>query len=333
MSLEKYLKYKNKYLALKNKLLNVQKGGSDKDVKKALEESLKTHEEDEQIRNAMVESLKQGNSGGISSPVPKFKVVPNSGIVYDEKGNQIMSNQCFWISILDYLLANPGINDRNIKSVKELRTLVGLKEDTEHIMVDENDPVFKEAVDNLNRIFNLQIIIHFIHSNGHPIILQDEITHVSRPVIRILNEQGVNKVNITQQGLNHFQYISEIKSVKSVEVGSTGVLIGEKLVFGEKYERFADIDLMIKIYEEELKNAKVEIDKLFKLKIDDDKTIKSTIDLSRMTEANRLISLTDDINKKIAELIKEQKELVSFDVSLFQFIYNQIKKFIKKKSN
>ena len=64
-----------------------------------MEQSLKTHEEDEQIRNAMVESLKYGNSDGKSSPVSKFKVVQNNGIVYDEKGNSVMSNQCFWISI------------------------------------------------------------------------------------------------------------------------------------------------------------------------------------------------------------------------------------------
>jgi len=156
----KYLKYKKKYLKLKN-----QKGGV------------------------------------------KFRVIPNNGGVTEilNNGNPLqMSNQCMWISIRDYL-----INVLHIPiSVSELKTIAGLDlEATAHIQFDleSKDFNFKEGIERVARMFNLNIKCYLVDSEGnsHPALIDDRGQLIP---MHIINEFGTNIVSIAFYG-GHFELI------------------------------------------------------------------------------------------------------------------------------
>lgn len=223
MYYEKYKKYKNKYLSLKNKF-----GGADADIQRAIKESLE-------------ENIEVGR---------KLFVIPNSG---DIEG---MTQQCFWISIFNYLQRNPIVNIAEVTTVKELRTFVGLEEDTEQLPFDEDDIRFRNALDYLTDVLDLKIVVHYINVSGNQIIIRQHITGIPEEAIRPINETGKNIVNITQHGLYHFQYIVE----DGVGAGDNGVLLGKKLYKNKKIEDITQNETMFNIY---LK----EIDKLNELKV------------------------------------------------------------------
>jgi hypothetical protein len=216
MYYEKYRKYKNKYLALKNKI-----GGSDADIERAIKASLE-------------DNLEVGR---------KLFVIPNSGMI------EGMSQQCFWISIFAYLQRNPIANIAEVENVRQLRTLVGLEEDTENLPFDEDDIRFRNALEFLTAIFDLQIIVHYINAHGNQIIIREHRTGIPEEAIRPINEAGKNIVHITQHGLFHFQYIVE----DGVGAGDNGVLLGNKFYKNEKIENITDNETIFKVYEEEIK--------------------------------------------------------------------------------
>jgi hypothetical protein len=223
MYYEKYKKYKNKYLSLKNKF-----GGADADIQRAIKASLE-------------DNVEVGR---------KLFVIPNSGMI------EGMSQQCFWISIFNYLQRNPIVNIAEVTTVKELRTFVGLEEDTEQLPFDEDDIRFRNALDYLTDVLDLKIIVHYINASGNQIIIRQHITGIPEEAIRPINETGKNIVHITQHGLYHFQYIVE----DGVGAGDNGVLLGKKLYKNKKIEDITQNETMFNIY---LK----EIDKLNELKV------------------------------------------------------------------
>ena len=141
---EKYLKYKIKYLKLKNQI-----------------------------------------GGTILAEGTIVKTLSNNG----ERENMVY--QCFWISILNFL--NFYIN-RDL-SLKELRTNVGLDENTERTMFDSFNPVFNEAAQNCAFLYNLTINIYAIDRDGK--IKRHSGTYGN----------GENIVNIAMFGQSHFELI------------------------------------------------------------------------------------------------------------------------------
>jgi len=229
MYYEKYRKYKNKYLALKNII-----GGSDADIQRAIKASLE-------------DNVEVGR---------KLYVIPNSGMI------EGMSQQCFWISIFNYLQRNPIVNIAEVENVRQLRTLVGLGKDTEHLPFDEDDIKFRNALESLTAIFDLKIMVHYINAGGNQIIIRQHITGIPEEAIRPINEGGINIVHITQHGLFHFQYIVE----DGVGAGNNGVLLGNKFYKDKKIEDITQKETMFKVYEEEigkLNELKVKINKEF----------------------------------------------------------------------
>ena len=292
-----YEKYKNKYLALKNKI-----GGSNADreryeIQKAIKESLK----------GLYEAKLDVGS--------KINVIPNNGNI------EGMSQQCFWISIYNYLERHPDVNNGRVNNVRGLRTLVGLGKDTEHLPFDENDSRFKKALEKLINIFDLQIIVHFINARGEQIILSDQITGRQNEAIRPINESGANLVRITQHGLNHFQYmtgsISSVPKVGEVVVGAGdyGVLVGKTIYFNNKnVENISNKETKIKIYEEFIENLKKAKFKL--IKEETEKLNELTLKINNKTEVVSSQSLSsanisfDDIIANINKVIKKYKDLI-----------------------
>jgi hypothetical protein len=102
-----------------------------------------------------------------------------------------MVYQCFWISILNFLnfFIKPDL------SLKELRTNVGLYENTERTMFDSFDPDFNEAAQYCAFLYNLTINIYEIDRDGK--IKRHSGTYGN----------GENIVNIAMFGQSHFELI------------------------------------------------------------------------------------------------------------------------------
>jgi hypothetical protein len=262
MYYEKYRKYKNKYLALKNII-----GGSDPDFERAIKAS-----------------LADLNEGDVEVG-RKLYVIPNSGMI------EGMSQQCFWISILNYLQINPIANIAEVENVGQLRTLVGLGKDTEHLPFDEDDIRFRNALESLTAIFDLQIVVHFINAHGNQIILRDQYTGIPRESIRPINDAGRNIVHITQHGLYHFQYMVE----DGVGAGANGVLLGNKFYKDKKMEDVTDKTTMFKVYEEEIKKLNE-----LKIKMNNEFTIQGV-------SPSLIPSYYDSFDDEITRINKEIK--------------------------
>ena len=125
-----------------------------------------------------------------------------------------MGLQCFWISIFDHLQRNPADKSGyKIESVKDLRTLVGLTDDTAYSIFDEQDPIMFEALRKLIELLNLQIVVHPIDDSGRPIILPNNLHGGELEACYEFNGIQVNRfkhapmVHITQHMIDHFQLI------------------------------------------------------------------------------------------------------------------------------
>ena len=134
-----------------------------------------------------------GGSIGIGS---KVKTIPNSGSLEN------MSNQCFWISILDYLQSH----GHEKLTLRELRKQAGLDSKTERMMFDtnylinegnENIPIFFNAANTIARLYKIQIEVYSVNREGKVLNQRDKIG------------TSINIVPIAQFGLQHFELIDK----------------------------------------------------------------------------------------------------------------------------
>ena len=124
----------------------------------------------------------------------KVNTISNSGSLEN------MSNQCFWISILDYLQSH----GHEKLTLHELRSNAGLDSKTERMMFDtnylinkgnENIPIFFNAANRIAGIYDIQIEVYSVNREGIVINQRDEIG------------ASKNIVPIAQFGLQHFELI------------------------------------------------------------------------------------------------------------------------------
>ncbi len=139
--------------------------------------------------------------GGKRSKVgDTVKTEPNTGALDN------MTNQCFWISILQYLKKN----GYEYLTLEHLRTNAGLDKNTQHTMFDSNftvngNALFINAAQKIANIYNLQIQIFSVTQNG-------KIIGPRAFFERENNNEANNQakyVEIAQFGLRHFQLINE----------------------------------------------------------------------------------------------------------------------------
>jgi len=124
---------------------------------------------------------------------------PNNNIYVETEYNSGsidgMINQCFWMSIHQFLLNNGYPN----LTVREIRTNAGLYRDTEDKMFDTEIEEFREAAEVIARKYNLTINVVPVDSHGQVLY--------GGEIIDIIGE-GSNNVNIAQFGTHHFQLIT-----------------------------------------------------------------------------------------------------------------------------
>jgi hypothetical protein len=158
----KYLKYKKKYLMLV--------------------------EEQKKLNNTNNYKIFLG--GGIIKVGTQVKTIRNSGSL--EK----MTNQCFWISILNYLQRH----GHETLTLKQLRTNAGLDSTTENIMFDTDIPIFFDAANKIANFYKIQIEVYTVDHEGIVINQRNNIP---------IDGNSTNIVPIAQFGLQHFELIDE----------------------------------------------------------------------------------------------------------------------------
>ena len=123
----------------------------------------------------------------INNPI---KTIPNDGRDGD------MTNQCFFISILDYIKRN----GYSTYTLRDVRNVSGLDIRTEHTMCDTMNDIYIDAINKICNVFELVIIVLPIDYNGKILYNGNIIDTFGK---------GSNIVRIAQFGLNHFELISD----------------------------------------------------------------------------------------------------------------------------
>jgi hypothetical protein len=125
--------------------------------------------------------------GGFLKVGTKVKTRRNTGQM------EGMENQCFWISILNFL----NSNDHPNLSLREFRHSIGLNRDTERTMFDSFNNDFRNAAIRAAEIYNLTITAYTVTSSGKISWVADTFGN------------GPNIVDIVMFGQNHFELIIE----------------------------------------------------------------------------------------------------------------------------
>jgi len=174
----KYLKYKQKYLLLKKEIF-VQSGGF---KQKYLLLKKEIFVQSGGFKQSS--SFKQKYIGG-----RRVNTSSNSG------ARDGMSNQCLWISILEYLNTH-GHADLTLR---ELRTAAGLDASTENTMFDIVTPAFRHALLRIVEIYNLRITFLPIDGMGNVLYNGEIVDRIGH---------GANNFEIAQYGAYHFEYVT-----------------------------------------------------------------------------------------------------------------------------
>ncbi len=138
--------------------------------------------------------------GGVKGSLDsRYMTIPNSGFVEEERTEKY--NQCFWISIRDYLNNYRGLN----VTVGQIKRLLSLPPTTDRQQMDYwETPMYKQAVDSLATLFDLRIEFYYMKSKK-PVMFD-----VGRPDIpvpqTIVNDKGTDIVPIAFTG-GHYELI------------------------------------------------------------------------------------------------------------------------------
>ena len=225
---QKYLKYKKKYLKLV----------------------------EEQKKNKHITSYKISFGGSKNdNDIRIVKTVDNNMGSRDG-----MTNQCFWISVLQYLQKN-GYPDLTLR---ELRRQARLDKRTEHEMFDtdylikKNNgkiPIFFNAANRIASRYGLRIQIYSVNHNGE----------VIQP--RGIIGNGENLVEIAQFGLTHFELIDDTDGESFIPAipikGNLTKNNSNKIIEPEKEQVYIQLNEnlgMIQIYNDYLRELAISYD-------------------------------------------------------------------------
>lgn len=263
----------------------------------------------------------------------KVITIPNNGSMEN------MSNQCFWISILQYLNTFPHID----LTLKSLRNLAELNTNTEHIMFDNTNRKFRNAVNKICDIFNIQIICIPVDSKGFVLYNGN-----------IIAKYGDNLecIYLANYGLYHFEFIVDIISSETLYNNNFEPLIYKKsnsnLVKLKEIENYQDKEILLeslfsvmhKIDEKIIKNVKNKQKIKNIKKIIDEIILVAKSDFMKTIEKIKFINLLliqntqkDDVFFTYLLYIKDINEIIDLcDKQLFSINnkYNNYKNDLNK---
>ena len=239
----------------------------------------------------------------------RIRTISNSGAL------EGMTNQCFWISILNYLQRNghPAL------TLRQLRTDAGLGADTEHTMFDNDykdkngNLILFNAATRIAELYNLNIQVYGVNRNGE----------IIGPRAHIGN--GLNFVEIAQFGLAHFELINGDNGAAFVPAVIVKGTLTKDIDQQKKgaYLQLNETELLLK----DLTNV------LYKNINDNISTEKARSDIESLNikEESKKEQL-DAINKIITEQLLElhlqftEIDKIKLEIKSLQFAINDIEK-------
>jgi hypothetical protein len=136
-----------------------------------------------------------GVKGGLGDD---YMTIPNTGFVEEEGIEKY--NQCFWISIRDYLNIYRNLD----VTVGQIKRLIDLPDETDLQQMDWENRMYKEAVNLLAVLLDLRIEFYYIVTKK-PVMFDVGRPYIPVPQI-IVNDTGGNIVPIAFTG-GHFELI------------------------------------------------------------------------------------------------------------------------------
>jgi hypothetical protein len=138
----------------------------------------------------------------------QYKTISNSGAIFEEGKKKY--NQCFWISLRDYLNNFRGLNI----TVGDIKRLVNLPASTDFEQMDYwETPMYKTAVDILSVLFDIRIEFYYIKKgnsllfiNGLP-VPQTIVNHTSENIVPIAFTGGHFELITSGPHLEPLSYI------------------------------------------------------------------------------------------------------------------------------
>ena len=249
---KKYLKYKLKYLQLKNLKKNLQ--------------------------------LK--NTNNLVGGVKTFKTKKNDG----SNGNIGYSNQCMWLSIIDYLNGVLGYNF-TLEEIREFASGSGTKPINGKLEEFDAD-LHMDSLNTITDLFDLQIHIYPLlrGRNIQGIVISDE-------PIQILGKYSAsNVISIVSYG-NHFALITSIGGIKLYggRIQSSDEFVpNTKLTLGKQTDKLKEInDKQLQILDE-LLNESVNLERIKNNLEEDSKKIKRELEELEITTFTPELRNTDD---------------------------------------
>ncbi len=305
---QKYLKYKKKYLNLKN-------------------ENIENYDEEIENYNNLI-------GGDITD---NFKVIPNSGSNGETTpGHVIYSNQCMWLSIIDYA----RIKLNRVYTLNEIRRIASKNGAIINGPHDEFDSyIHEEAMNNVCNELQLNVKIFNVMQFAHQSASSKPKFDKDEPGLIYGDEFSPNKVYIISYG-SHFALITQINNInlygeesvknmvssnfvssnfvpsRELAIGNSNISISDKTKKTQNSKEENQIDILI--------NTRINL----QLKLDELKKSKTAI-------AKQLVKIRDELNNfdKLYEAIKQQDAKDSFMEIIQNEKYGLLEDLRKKNSD
>lgn len=267
----KYLKYKGKYLKLKN-LCDYEEVPNTIGVYylEGIERDL-----DDELYNELI-----------------FKEITIDNSIY---------NQCFWMAIRDYLRIKLNI----IISVKELRVIAsinGVNLNSETDLIDTSDNI--EAIMNVANHFKLNIQIHSGDESKlgcEPVVIIGE---ENENLVKLLHNEKKKHFTLITKILHHiYGYDINHKNLNIISNQN-----GDKIPFESSEHKYNDIPSeildILNIYDEQIK----ELNDIIQQNNNELTNIVSSFENNQISQ-DEFKFFSDELNNKNKELINQIKEL------------------------
>lgn len=234
-----------------------------------------------------------------------YQTIHNNGSIFEE--GRMLTNQCLWISIKDYLEYC-----RNMKmSVIDIKAIGGLSAESDYEMFDWENETYRRAINRIADVLNIRINFFLVDAHGkhHP-----ELYLEGRPIpMHMINDekQGTDIVNIAFYGA-HFEFIikglnirecrkqSDIKS--DIGVFQPHVNVAGEFVPIDESDEFVHIHALIVANLNKIDINKKFIQESYDKQHDYIEYIRNTFAMPDLTDTEKN-QLSDNYKREYTELI------------------------------
>jgi hypothetical protein len=227
--------------------------------------------------------------------------------IFNDGSQENMINQCFWISILQYL----KLNGHKDLTLRELRKQAGLDSKTERMMFDtnylinegnENIPIFVNAANEIADLYDITIEVYTVDHTGKVLNQRDSIG------------SSKNIVRIAQFGLLHFQLIDKTGDTFIPAVPINGELTTTTDIDPQYKQLYIELNEnlgMMEFFNDHLKQLK----KKYNNSITNKNHILNLYDITPQEKKQIVSRIDEEINKTVTTINNIEKKITDYQNS------------------